>query len=137
MDWLRRHPDDIVDFGSPGDLMPEVRGLTSLPPETARHLDYAFRHWTLVALGRTDDLDGLLEFDDLLELATAALVSSDETARFRSRWMAFRDLLESKRLAIEGRRSRRVFDLRHTETREAWQREVPATYESSGRRRAA
>ncbi|MSP96954.1 MAG: ArsR family transcriptional regulator [Betaproteobacteria bacterium] len=113
MDWLSQRPEFIVDRAEPGDLLPGLRAASELSTDAQKKLDYALRQWTLYALSRSADLEGVLELDDLAAVALRLLPESTDTAVLRTRWRAFRDLLESKRLAIGSAQSGRAHKLLH------------------------
>ena len=108
-----QRPEDIVDRTDPADLQSELRTAENLTSEAQRALDFVLRQWTLRGLSRTGDIEGLLELDDLSALAMRALPNDASSDAYRTRWQAFRDLLESKRLALGGRESGRARNLLH------------------------
>ena len=113
MSWLNRRPEVAIARAEPGDLLAELRAATQLTPEAEHTLDAILRAWTLQALARAGDVEGLLDLDDLCGLAIRVLSERNESAEYRTRWRAFRDLLESKRLAVGGRESGRAWNLLH------------------------
>lgn len=103
MNWLDARPEAIVDQADSSELLGALRQAKSLTPERAVALDHVLRQWTLRALARSGDPEGLLQLDELVYLAGERLdAQAPGAAELRSRWRAFRDLLESKRLAIAG-----------------------------------
>ena len=115
MDWLNQRPENVVDRAEPGDLLAELRATRTLAPAALKTLDFAFCHWTLYALSRPADTEGIRDLDNLGALAMRALPEGDEATGYRVRWSAFRDLLEAKRLAIGGAQSGRARNLLHAE----------------------
>jgi DNA-binding MarR family transcriptional regulator len=116
MNWLDARPEAIVDQADPSELLGSLRQAKSLTPERAVALDHVLRQWTLRALARSGDPEGLLQLDELAYLASERLDGqADNTAEFRNRWRAFRDLLESKRLAIAGAQAGRASRLLHAD----------------------
>ena len=113
MNWLNLRAEDLADRAEPGDILPEMRCLHSLSADAQRTLDYALRQWTLQALSRAADLEGVLELDDLFAVAFRLLPESGDTATLRIRWQAFRELVEAKRLAIGSAASGRARNLLH------------------------
>ena len=124
MDWLSKRPEQIVDRAEPADLIAELRQMPELSAGAAKSLDFALCQWTLYALSRADDDEGIRDLDDLGALAMRALPEEDSgTTTYRVRWRAFRDLLEAKRLAIAGAESGKARALLHAEAiieRLAW-----------------
>ena len=114
MDWLSQRPEMIVDRAEPGDLLPGLRAASELSADAQKKLDFALRQWTLFALSRNADLEGVLELDDLAAVALRLLPENPDAATLRVRWRAFRDLLESKRLAIGSRQLGRAHNLLHS-----------------------
>lgn len=115
MDWLNQRPENVVDRAEPGDLLAELRATRSLAPAALKTLDFALCQWTLYALSRTADTEGIRDLDNLGALAMRALPEGEDSAGYRTRWRAFRDLLEAKRLAIGGAQSGRARNLLHAE----------------------
>ncbi len=115
MDWLTQRPEHLVDRADAGAVLPQVRAARELAPAAIKNLDYALRQWTMVALTRTDDVEGLLELDDLMAVGLRKLPTGDGAAISRTRWQAFRDLLESKRLALGSAQSGRARNLLHAD----------------------
>lgn len=114
MSLMNQRAEYIVTRVDPSDLLGELRSITALSPDAQRTLDFVLRQWTLKALSRSTDTEGLLELDDLAALGMRALPQGAESSAFRTRWRAFRDLIESKLLAIEGRESGRARNLLHS-----------------------
>jgi hypothetical protein len=115
MDLLSTHPEELVDRSDPSDLLDSIRKTEKLAADQAATLDYAFRQWTMRAVSRQGDVEGLLELDDLIYLAGERIGAGDQTsADLRIRWTAFRDLLESKRLTIAGAGTGKASRLAHT-----------------------
>ena len=116
MNWLDARPEAVVDQADPSELLGSLRQVESLTPERAVWLDHVLRQWTLRALARSGDPEGLLQLDELAYLASERLDGqADSTAALRNRWRAFRDLLESKRLAIAGAQAGRPSRLLHAD----------------------
>lgn len=113
MDWLKLHPEDLVERAEPGDLLPQIRSMRSLSAEAQQTLNYAFCQWTLYALSRPADIEGVLELDDLFAVALRLLQEGGDTATLRIRWQAFRDLVDAKRLVIGSAESGRARNLLH------------------------
>jgi DNA-binding transcriptional ArsR family regulator len=116
MNWLDARPEAVVGQADPSDLLSLIRKTKRLSRERADGLDHVFRQWTLRALGRPDDTDGLLELDETVYLASERLEPGMEGIEtIRNRWRAFRDLLESKRLVVEAAGSGKAMRLLHAE----------------------
>ena len=113
MEWLNKRPEEVVDQAEPADLLADAR-VRPLSDSALGTLDHVLRQWTLRALVRAADTEGLLTLDDLAALGLKALPGGAEGERLRTRWQVFRDLLESKRLAIHGRESGRARQLLHS-----------------------
>ena len=113
MDWLKLRPEQLAGRTEPKDVLAELRKTQRLPPEARTLLDFALRHWIMKRLARPSDTEGVLELDDLAAIALHSLPDDEQSAPYRARWQAFRDLLESKRLAIGGRESGRARNLLH------------------------
>lgn len=111
--WLGQKPQYVAGRADPVDLLAELRSKDELPRPEWDTLDFVLRQWTLKALSRTGDVEGLLDLHDLAGLAAQLLPREGEGAGYRVRWEAFRDLLESKRLAVNARRSGRARNLLH------------------------
>ena len=110
---LQEKPEYVVSRAEPGELLAELRGRGPLLPGESLTLDFVLRQWTLQALARQGDLEGLLDLHDLAGVALRLLPDDAESATFRTRWQAFRDLVESKRLALGSRQSGRARSLLH------------------------
>ncbi len=114
MNWLDARPEALVGQADLSDLLALLRKTKRLSRSRAEGLDHAFRQWTVRALGRPDDMDGLLELDETVYLASERLEPKMEgLGVFRNRWRAFRDLLESKRLVLEAAGSGKAMRLLH------------------------
>ncbi len=98
-------PQYAVGQGEPHELLEELRKVTALSVEQQRSLDFILRQWTMRALSRQDDLEGLLEMHDLLRAAKRTIAKDcnrnhDEFSGFMIAWQAYEDLLELKRLGM-------------------------------------
>jgi DNA-binding transcriptional ArsR family regulator len=112
MIWLGQKPEYVIARADPRDLLHELDARESVSHEERGVLDFALRHWTMTALSRTGDREGLVDLDDLVGAALSK-ISGEDVRGLRVRWEAFRDLLESKQLALEARESKQAMSLRH------------------------
>lgn len=112
MAWFDRHPTDLLDRSEPSEALEALKELDTLTPARRVALDMCLSHWVLMLLLRPNDMEGLLELQDLCELAQELLADTrdDDAAegegeapaeRFVERWRAFHELLEGKRLTLE------------------------------------
>lgn len=115
MPWKNQRPESLVDKSTPGELLRDIRSEAVIVGDALTALDFVLRQWTLVAISRSSDVQGLLALDELAATGLRKLVEGPETATTRARWGAFRDLLESKRLAIGGAQSGRARNLLHAQ----------------------
>jgi DNA-binding transcriptional ArsR family regulator len=114
VNWLTLRPEDVPGKAEPSDLMTALKEAIKAGPldvAAQRVLDYALADWTLSALSREADVEGVIELSELAALAAASL--PEDCVLFRARWEAFGDLLESKRLAIGSADSGRARNLLH------------------------
>jgi len=117
MNLLNKRPEVLTDEAEPADLIAALRGNGALDARQVAILDHVLRQWTLRQLQRSEDSDGLLELDELVFLATERLPSDlPDADRARLRWQAFRDLLESRRLAARHAGGDRARELHHAGT---------------------
>lgn len=107
MAWFDRHPTDLLDRSEPSEALEALQDLDSLTPAQRVALDMCLSHWVLMLLLRPNDMEGLLELQDLCELAQELLADTQDddadapVGRFAERWRAFYELLEGKRLILE------------------------------------
>ena len=115
MDLATSRPEALVDGSSAAEVLAAVRLVGVLGPPAILAVDFVLRQWTLAALARPSDVEGLLELDELAATAAQRLPNEPGSAVHRHRWQAFRDLIESKRLAVRGATSGRARNLLHAQ----------------------
>ena len=117
MPWKSLRPESLVDSMSPAELLDSVRGETAIAGDALTAFDFALRQWTVAALSRVDDVEGLLVLDELAATGLRKLADRPANADTKVRWNAFRDLLESKRLQAAGAQSGRAMHSRRAQSR--------------------
>ena len=101
MSWFDRHPEDLAEQSEPAEALAALRVLDELTPSQLVALDVYLNQWVMVVLLRPKDRDGVLEVQQLCELAQDLAPDTAEAEEFRIRWKAFGDLLEGKRHALQ------------------------------------
>lgn len=101
MNWFDRHPEDLAEQSEPAEALAALRALDELTPSQLVALDVYLNQWVMVLLLRPKDRDGVLEVQQLCELAQDLAPDTAEAQEFRIRWKAFGDLLEGKRHALQ------------------------------------
>lgn len=99
--WFDRNPDDLAERSEPAEALAAVRAQDSLNASQLAVLDVFLNHWVLAALQRTNDREGVLELQQLCELAGDVADASAEAQMFCPRLEAFGDLLEGKRRTLQ------------------------------------
>jgi MarR family len=102
--------EDAAERFDPAVALLAVRGLgCALTSSQAHVLDVFLNQWVALALARAGDQADMndttvLELQQICELGPRRLPAAESFAAvYRNRWAAFRDLLVSKRRAIESR----------------------------------
>lgn len=113
MTLLALRPEQLVDRYEPADLDVEIRPLAAIPADKLDLTDYGLRQWTLYALSRHNDPEGLHDLDDLVLTCLRKLPEGGAAGEYRIRWQAFRNLVESKGQALLGLASGRAVNLLH------------------------
>ncbi len=99
-------PGYVVGAVDPFDLIKRVRMFAGIESGDLSSLDHVLRQWTMKAIVRKNDVEYLLLLDELIYLCSIKVPNSAEGDGYKSRWRAFRDLLESKMLKIADSRGR-------------------------------
>lgn len=111
VNWLNQRPEDVAGSAEPAEVLSEIKKVRTLDPSAQRVVDYALAQWTLAAIARDTDIDGVIELGELAALAIRAL--PENAVVFRASWQTLHDLLESKRLAIGAGTPTRALNLLH------------------------
>ena len=101
MSWFDRNPEDLAEQSEPAEALAALRALDELTPAQLAVLDVYLNHWVLVVLLRPQDREGILEVQQLCELAQDMAQDVPEAQAFRARLEAFGDLLEGKRRVLQ------------------------------------
>ena len=101
MSWFDRNPEDLAEQSEPAEALAALRALDELTPAQLAVLDVYLNHWVLVVLLRPQDREGILEVQQLCELAQDMAQEVPEAQAFRTRLEAFGDLLEGKRRLLQ------------------------------------
>ncbi len=100
--WFDKNPDDLAERSEPAEALAAVRAQDQLDAQQLAVLDVFLNHWVLTALQRPNDREGVLELQQLCELAHDMAAPDDAEAQaFRPRLEAFGDLLEGKRRTLQ------------------------------------
>ena len=99
--WFDRNPDDLAERSEPAEALTAVRAQDNLNAQQLAALDVFLNHWVLAVLQRPNDREGVLELQQLCELAHDLADASTEAQAFRPRLEAFGDLLEGKRRTLQ------------------------------------
>ena len=100
-DWFDRNPDDLAERSEPAEVLAAVQAQDHLSAPQLAVLDVFLNHWVLAALQRPNDREGVLELQQLCELAHDLAEPSPEAQAFCPRLEAFGDLLEGKRRTLQ------------------------------------
>jgi len=101
MNWFDRHPEDLAEQSEPTEALAALRALDELRPSQLVAMDVYLNQWVMVVLLRPKDREGVLEVQQLCELAQDLAPATPQAQEFRTRWKAFGDLLEGKRHALQ------------------------------------
>lgn len=101
MSWFDRHPEDLAEQSEPAEALAALRALDELTPSQLVAMDVCLNQWVMVVLLRPRDREGVLEVQQLCELAQDLAPDTAQADVFRTRWKAFGDLLEGKRHALQ------------------------------------
>ena len=112
-DWFDRNPDDLAERSEPADALAAVQAQDHLTAPQLAVLDVFLNHWVLAALQRPNDREGVLELQQLCELAHDLAEPSPEAQAFCPRLEAFGDLLEGKRRTLQAIATGVPFKLYH------------------------
>ena len=115
MTWTSVRPERLVDQSSPEELLADLLTAPPITIAAARALNFVLRQWTVTALSRDSDIDGLMSLADLVAVSLRLLNVDEGAPELRVRWSAFQGLIESKRLAIGPDRSKRARQLLHAQ----------------------
>ncbi len=99
--WFDRNPDDLAERSEPAEALAAVRAQDHLNAQHLAVLDVFLNHWVLAALQRPDDREGVLELQQLCELAHDMAEPDGQAQAFCPRLEAFGDLLEGKRRTLQ------------------------------------
>ncbi len=99
--WFDRNPDDLAERSEPAEALAAVRAQDHLNAQHLAVLDVFLNHWVLAALQRPDDREGVLELQQLCELAHDMAEPDAQAQAFCPRLEAFGDLLEGKRRTLQ------------------------------------
>ncbi|ROZ76168.1 hypothetical protein EEB15_13510 [Ramlibacter sp. WS9] len=91
----------MAEQSEPAEALEALRGLDELTAPQLVALDVYLNQWVMVVLLRPKDREGVLEVQELCELAQDLTPNTTEAQAFRTRWKAFGDLLEGKRHALQ------------------------------------
>ena len=111
--WFDRHPDDLAERSEPAEALFAVRAQDQLSAAQLAVLDVFLNHWVLAVLQRPNDREGVLELQQLCELAHDMADPSPEAQEFCPRLEAFGDLLEGKRRTLQAAAIGVAFKLFH------------------------
>lgn len=111
--WFDRHPDDLAERSEPAEALLAVRAQDQLNAAQLAVLDVFLNHWVLAVLQRPNDREGVLELQQLCELAQDIAEPSPEAQEFCPRLEAFGDLLEGKRRTLQAAAIGVAFKLFH------------------------
>lgn len=101
MSWFDRHPEDLAEQSEPAEALAALRALDELTPAQLAVLDVYLNHWVLVVLLRPHDREGILEVQQLCEMAQDMAQDVPEAQAFCARLEAFGDLLEGRRRILQ------------------------------------
>ncbi len=101
MTWFDRHPEDLAEQSEPSEALAALRALDELSESQMVALDVCLNVWVVRVLLRPNDREGILEVQQICELAQELAPQTPEAQRLCVRWEAFSDLLEGKRHALQ------------------------------------
>ncbi len=101
MTWFDRHPEDLAEQSEPSEALAALRVLDELSESQMVALDVCLNEWVVRVLLRPNDREGILEVQQICELAQELAPQTPEAQRLCVRWEAFGDLLEGKRHALQ------------------------------------
>lgn len=119
---LLLHPDpaQLSSTANAADMLAALRALQPTDAWTERALqtvDQVLVTWTATAAARPDDVEGIAELQRLIDYARHRSANLETLpAASEHRWHALTDVLESRRLAIEGRDASRILRRNHVRT---------------------
>ena len=99
--WFDRNPDDLAERSEPAEALTAVRAQDNLNAQQLAALDVFLNHWVLAVLQRPNDREGVLELQQVCELADDLADESAAAQAFRPRLEALGDLLEGKRRTMQ------------------------------------
>ena len=111
--WFDRNPDDLVERSEPAEALAAVRAQDQLNAGQLAVLDVFLNHWVLAVLQRPNDREGVLELQQLCELAHDMAEPDAEAQAFCPRLETFGDLLEGKRRTLQAMATGVPFKLFH------------------------
>lgn len=123
MNLFDRHPEDLAEQSEPAQVLAALRAVKELTIAQLAVLDVYLNHWVLLVLLRPRDREGILEVQQLCELAQDMMqelnlnVLEDQATvqSLRARFEAFGDLLEGKRRVLQGDQAETAPKLLHEE----------------------
>ena len=119
---ILQHPDpaQLSGTANTSDVLAALRKIGADDKWTERSLqtlDHLLVTWTTRVAARYDDIAGIAELRHLIDYAISRCANRQHLpAASRSRWEALRDVLESRRHAIEGREPETVACQPHVNT---------------------
>lgn len=103
--FFDQRAEDLAERSEPGEALAALRQLDGLTDTQLDALDLCLAHWLVPALSRPGDVDGIVELQQLCELAQGLIPETAAARVYAARWQGFHDLLEGKRVAIHTRQS--------------------------------
>lgn len=100
MSWFDRDPEDLAGQSEPAEALEALRALEGLNVQQMLTMDLYLHQWVMTVLLRDRDREGVLEVQELCELAQDLAPASPEGREFLTRWKAWDDLLEGKRYSL-------------------------------------
>lgn len=115
MNLFEMRPEQIVDRKDPQDLLERLALVRQLNSSDKEGLEHVLAHWVVRAISRTGDVDGLVTLDKLCALAIRVGEHAPDCVEFVARLSTMRNLLETKRLAVNARASSTAHNLLHSQ----------------------